>query len=72
MVLPPTFIEGAPVVGSRACALALTQTTAVPMIAIPMLASTTQYPTAFGPNTAWVIWTPIHVSVQAAAPATKA
>jgi hypothetical protein len=42
MVLPSTTIEEAPVVGSRACALALAQTTTVPMIATPMLASSTQ------------------------------
>ena len=42
MVVPSTSIEEAPVVGSRACALALTQTTTVPMIAAPMLASSTQ------------------------------
>jgi hypothetical protein len=42
VALPSTSIEEAPVVGSRACARALSQTTTVPMIAIPVLASTTQ------------------------------
>jgi hypothetical protein len=52
VVVPSTSIEEAPVVGSRVCALALTQTTTVPMIATPMLASSTQYPTSYGPNAA--------------------
>ena len=72
MVVPSTSIEEAPVVGSRACALALTQTTTVPMIATPMLASSTQYPTSYEPNAVWPIRTPIHVRVQAAAPAIRA
>jgi hypothetical protein len=57
---------------SRPRPLALTQTTTVPMIATAMLASRNQYPTSCGPNPAWVIRTPIHVSVQTAMPATSA
>jgi hypothetical protein len=72
VVVPSTFIEEAPIVGSRACALALTQTTTVPTIATPMLASSTQYPTSCEPNPPWLMRTPIHVRVQAAAPATRA